>query len=174
MSHFDDIYEIAADNYGVVTYAQAHEAGVEGVELSRWVASGRLERVGHGVYRLARWVPTGRERYAEALALVGPDAVLWGESVLALLGLAYVNPGAVYIAPGRRVRRELPAWVRLASAPVTRRAAYEGIACQELGEAILACRGRVLTERLRDAADEAGREGYITKGEHKALREELA
>lgn len=173
MSHFDDIYEIAADNYGVVTYAEAHGEGVQGTELSRWVSSGRLERVGHGVYRLTRWVPTGRERYAEALALVGPGAVLWGESVLALLGLAYVNPGVVCVAPGRRVRRKLPSWVRVTDAPVVRRGSYEGIACQDVAEAILACRGRVLTGRLRDAADEAARQGYVTKRERDALRGEL-
>lgn len=173
MSHFDELYEIAADNYGVITYAEAHDAGIEGTELSRWTESGRLVKLGHGVYRLARWVPTGNERYAEAIALVGSGAVLWGESVLALLGLAYVNPGVVHVAPARRVRRNLPAWVRVTVRPVREKEVYEGIACQELGEAILACKGRVLTGRLLEAADEARRQGYIGKSEHERVKEGL-
>ena len=52
MTHFDDIYEIAADNYGLVTFAEAREAGATGGELGRWVAQGRLERRGRGTYRL--------------------------------------------------------------------------------------------------------------------------
>lgn len=174
MSHFDDIYEIAADDYGVVTYADAVGAGATGAELARWTKSGRLEKVGHGVYRLARWVPTGRERYAEALALVGPGSILWGESVLALLGLAYVNPGRVYVAPRRRLRRDLPVWVEAVHEPVARTASYEGIACQELSEAILACRGRVLTKRLKGAAEEAWRERLVTEEDHERLGKELS
>ena len=70
MTHFDDIYEIAADNYGLVTFAEAREAGATGGELGRWVAQGRLERRGRGTYRLVRRTPTPYDRYAEAVALV--------------------------------------------------------------------------------------------------------
>ena len=81
MTHFDDIYEIAADNYGLVTFAEAREAGATGGELGRWVAQGRLERRGRGTYRLVRRTPTPYDRYAEAVALVGPGSVVWGDSV---------------------------------------------------------------------------------------------
>lgn len=37
MTHFDDIYEIAADNYGLVTFAEAKDVSVTGGELDRWV-----------------------------------------------------------------------------------------------------------------------------------------
>ena len=50
MTHFDDIYDIAADGYGIVTAAQAQEAS--------GCADGRLVRRGRGAYKLARWVPT--------------------------------------------------------------------------------------------------------------------
>lgn len=36
-----------------------------------------------GVHKLARWVPTPYDAYAEAVALVGGGAYLHGESVLA-------------------------------------------------------------------------------------------
>ena len=143
MTHFDDIYEIAADNYGLVTFAEAREAGATGGELGRWVAQGRLERRGRGTYRLVRRTPTPYDRYAEAVALVGPGSVVWGDSVLAMLDLAYENPPVVYVAFARRVRRALPAWVRLVDEHVDERTAYEGVPCQALPEAIRACRGHV-------------------------------
>ena len=77
MAHFDDIYDIAADGYGIITAAQAREAGAAPSELNRWCADGRLLRRGHGVYKLARWVPTPYDAYAEAVALVGGGAYRW-------------------------------------------------------------------------------------------------
>ena len=78
MAHFDDIYDIAADGYGIITAAQAREAGAAPSEPNRWCADGRLLRRGHGVYKLARWVPTSYDAYAEAAALVGGGAYLHG------------------------------------------------------------------------------------------------
>lgn len=64
MAHFDDIYDIAADGYGIITAAQAREAS----------AACTSSRAG--------W-PTPYDAYAEAVALVGGGAYLHGESVLA-------------------------------------------------------------------------------------------
>lgn len=35
MAHFDDIYDIAADGYGIITAKQAQEAGATPSELNR-------------------------------------------------------------------------------------------------------------------------------------------
>ena len=83
MAHFDDIYDIAADGYGIITAAQAREADAAPSEFNRWCADGRILRRGHGGYKLARRVPTPYDAYAEAVALVGGGAYLHGESVLA-------------------------------------------------------------------------------------------
>ena len=117
-----------------------------------------------------RRTPTPYDRYAEAVALVGPGSVVWGDSVLAMLDLAYENPPVVYVAFARRVRRALPAWVRL----VDERTAYEGVPCQALPEAIRACRGHVLPERLADAARDARARGLITRAEAAELEEDMA
>lgn len=174
MAHFDDIYEIAADNYGLVTHAEAKDVGVTGGELDRWVAQGRLERRGRGVYRLARRTPTPYDRYAEAASLVGPGSAIWGDSVLAMLGLAYENPPVVYVAPARRVRRALPPWVRLTNEPVVERSSYEGVPCQALPEAILACRGHVLPERLLSAVRDARARGLLTRAGAAELEEAIS
>lgn len=175
MTHYDDIYEIAADGYGIVTAAQARDAGVTTGEMSRWYSEGRLIRRGHGVYKLARWIPTPYDSFAEAVALAGEGGFLWGESVLSMHGLGLVDPPAVTVATGKRVRRNLPPWLRIVSAPEGARiTSYEGIPSQRVSDAISVCRGSIMPERLRDAADQARKEGLITAGEHERLKGELA
>jgi predicted transcriptional regulator of viral defense system len=118
MARFDDIYEIAADNYGLVTFAEALEAGVTSVELRRFVIDGRLERLGQGVYKLTKYISTVYDQYAEAVALVGPSSYIQGESVLAMHNLALVNPLRTSVATPKRTRRNglaTPNWTKSSS-----------------------------------------------------------
>lgn len=174
MSHFDDIYEVAADNYGLVTSAQARDIGVTKAELSRWVANERLERRGRGVYKLVKYIPTDLDPYAEAIALVGDGSFLMGETVLAMHGLALVNPRRLSVGTPARIRKSIPDWI----APVTVKGKtttqYEGIPSQTVAEAILDCRGSVMLERLRDATEVAREQGLITKAEYEQVKAGLS
>lgn len=175
MSHFDDIYDIASDNYGLVTTAQAREVNIAGAELNRWCKNGRLERRGRGVYKLARWIPTPNDTFAEALALVGEDSYLKGTAVLSMHDLALVDPPAIKVATPKRVRRKLPAWVAAVPAGEDDRTTrYDGIRSQRVADAIRECRRSVMPERLADAARQARREGLITAEEYGELEKELA
>ena len=174
MAHFDDIYELAADNYGLITSAEAKNLGVAKSELNRWVGMGRLLKRGQGVYKLVRYVPTEYDRYAEAVALVGDGSFLFGEAVLAMHGLALANPRRISVGTTKRVRRELPEWVQPVTVSGKTVTSYEGIPSQSLAEAILECRGIVMGERLKSAVEDARREGLITKDEFEHLRKELS
>lgn len=174
MAHFDDIYELAADNYGLITSAEAKNLGVAKSELNRWVGMGRLLKRGQGVYKLVRYVPTEYDRYAEAVALVGDGSFLFGEAVLAMHGLALANPRHISVGTTKRVRRELPEWVQPVTVSGWTVTSYEGIPSQSLAEAILECRGIVMGERLKSAVEDARREGLITKDEFEHLRKELS
>ncbi|MDO4183613.1 MAG: type IV toxin-antitoxin system AbiEi family antitoxin domain-containing protein [Coriobacteriia bacterium] len=174
MNHFDYIYEIAADNYGIVTAAQAKNAGVTGAEMRRWVKSGRLERKGQGVYKLVRYVPTPYDRYAEACALVGDDAYLYGQSVLAMFGLALVNPSVVTVATPTRRRKRLPAWVRVVRGQAGRSTFNEGIRSQSVADAIESCRGLVMVSRLAQAVEDARARGLLSSSEYAQLKKEFA
>lgn len=174
MKHFDYIYEIAADNYGLVTAAEAREAGIVSAELKRWVDDGRLVRRGQGVYRLSRYVPTPFDRYAEACALVGDDAFLYGEAVLAMFGLALVNPVMLTVATPTRRRKKLPSWIKVIQAPGDEATFNEGIPSQSVADAIMACRGIVMEERLLQAVEDARSRGLLDTAEYKALRREFA
>ena len=175
MTRFDDIYEIASDNYGVVTSAEALEVGVTYTELNRHVKNGRLERLGHGVYKLTRYIPTANDHFAAAVALVGPGAFIYGESVLSMHKLALVNPRKVYVATSRRIRKSLPEWISVITVsedeiPTN----YEGIPSQSVADALLFCTRSVMRDRLIRAAQDAEREGLIDKATESALRESLA
>lgn len=174
MTKFDSIYEIAADNHGLITSSEARGIGVTNNELVQYARRGTLDRVGQGVYRLARHIPTEADPYALAVALVGSGAFLYGESVVALLGLAPTTPGRMRIATTRRVRRSLPGYIEVvrvgAEAEVTR---YEGVPCQPVDEAIRSERGIMQGDRLLAAAREARARGYITRRRYEKLMKDL-
>lgn len=174
MTHFDSIYEIAADNYGLITTAQAESVGATRSELARWTKLGKLDRRGRGVYRIMQWVPTEYDRFAEAVALVGEGAFLAGDAVLSMHGLALVNPSKVTVATPNRVRKSLPEWISVVSSEGATHKSYEGIPSQSVSDALLACKGRVMLERLLDAAREAKGRGLVRESEYKNLRKELA
>lgn len=161
MTYYDDIYEIAIDNYGLITSAEAKELGVSYQNMNMLVKRGRLEKRGHGTYKLTRYVPTPYDAYAEAVALVGCQAYLYGESVIAMLELAPTNPSRVFVATPTRTRRQLPDYIVLKTANDAI-VYYEGIPSQSVQDAIFACQKTMMPERLEDATREAKRQGYIT------------
>lgn len=114
------------------------------------------------------------DTYAWAVMSVGPDALLFGESVIAMLGLAPINPTRMFVATPRRTRRKLPdsikvEWVR----SIRPTATYNGIPCQSAHDAILACKGIIPPDRLEAAARTAHEQGLISKQQYHALRKEL-
>ena len=174
MKLYDSLNDAAISNYGLITSAQAAELGVRLKDLLEWVKIGRLEKCWRGVYRLVHYLPTAYDRYAEALATVGNDAMIWGESVLAMHNLAMVNPERIGVATARRVRRGLPAWIeltRLQDEPP--HDIFNGIRCQPLPDAFRHCRGKVMAQRLAEAVREAEQGGLLGLMEAKTLKKEF-
>lgn len=170
MAIYDRIYDIAADNYGLVTSSEAKEVGASDKELSRLASDGRLVRLGRGLYRIKHHVSEPFDQYAEAVALAGPGAYLFGESVISMLGLAPTNPKRMTVATTRRVRRRLPSWLKVnRREPGDTITAYEGIPSQSAQEAIASCKGKMMADRLIEAAKEARERGYLTDAEERDL-----
>ena len=92
MTAYEKIYEESIGNYGLITSARASELGISNMALVLLAQRGRLIRIGRGLYRLAHWLPTEFDGYAQAVMSVGEEAYLYGESVIALLNLAPTNP----------------------------------------------------------------------------------
>ena len=175
MKLYDQVCEQAIGNYGLITTKEAEAMGVRRKDICEWVKLGRLTRIGHGVYRIEHYLPMEYDRYAEAVLLVGEDAVLWGESVLAMHNLAMVNPLRVQVATSRRVRKSLPKWIELVKKPCNDEVdIFEGIRCQNLASVILECRGKLMTDRLHGAIDDAARKGLLRSSELEMLNREFA
>jgi predicted transcriptional regulator of viral defense system len=175
MTKYDDIiYEIASDNFGLITSAEAREAGITNNELVQYARRGRLERIGQGVYRLTQRIPEENDPYAVAVALVDPDAYLYGEGVLGLLNLCPVNPAYIPVATTKRVRKKLPGYIRLVNtASADDVETYDGIPAQNAAAAIDSCMQTVLPDRLLSATDTAFAQGYISAQEKDRLIREL-
>jgi predicted transcriptional regulator of viral defense system len=174
MSYYERIYEYAADNYGLISSAEAKVLDVPNVELVKLSHRGRLVRIGHGVYRISHYIPTPLDRYAEAVALTGENTFIYGESVLAMHGLAFVNPTAILVATTKRTRKSLPVYIKIVNIQEEYQIInYEGIPTQNVADAILVCKATVMTDRLLGAIDEAYNNGLITQEEATIAREKL-
>lgn len=127
-----------------------------------------------GLYRVPDVPVTAFDQFAESLLRVGEGSYLHGESVLALLGLAEVNPRRIKVAIPKRARSKLPAFIELTRvAGDLRTTLYEGLPAQPVADAILECRGRVEIERLLGAARQARADGLLTTAEWQRVRKEL-
>lgn len=91
----DRLYGIAEPQAGYFTTAQAEAAGVDRPRLSRYTASGRLQRVRRGLYRLTHFPHSRFEDLFIAWLETGPNSVISHDSALALYEIsdALCRPG---------------------------------------------------------------------------------
>ena len=172
MKKFDELADRAVENYGVVTSAEATAMGIALKDVIEWVHSGRLEKVGRGVFRLCRYPYNALCHYAEAVALVGKGAWLYGESVLALHNLAQVNPPCTFVATTKRVRRTLPGWIKIVPRPdETGKDDYEGIPCQNLADVLIESKEHIMRDRLVQAIQEARGRGLLSIEDNRRIKE---
>lgn len=172
----DLLREIALGEYGFITTKNAVAAGVPAVELRKLAARGALINVAYGIYRVPDAPGTPFDQFAEALLRAGDGAYLRGDSVLALFGLADVNPRMIRVVAPKRTRAKMSAIVQVSAPPrgeapnLTR---YEGLLAMRVADAILDCRGRIERDRLLEAARDARKEGLVTRAEYAKLQREL-
>lgn len=174
MTLYDDIYEIAADNHGLITTSQVIALSGAHKDLHRLVNDGRLTHIGHGVYRIKHHTLEPNDIYAECVVLVGAEAYLYGESVIAMHELIPTNPTRIYVATPKRVRKKLPAIINLVKGdPAEVLTSFEGIPAQRIPAAIRSCKSTIMPERLRAAVEKARIQGLIFAEDENILLEEL-
>lgn len=102
------LFEIASEQGGYFTTAQAKSCGFSWALLSHHAKADRYIRVRRGLYRFREYPSSPREDVLAAWLAIGRDvAVVSHESALDVLGLSDVIPSSVHLAVPRS-KRNLP------------------------------------------------------------------
>lgn len=178
-SEYEKVLDIAAEQHGYVTTSQARERGVSGNALRMMADRRTLERVSWGVYRVPTFPPSPYAEYMEAsLWPAGVRGVISHDSALVLYGLSDVSPSAIHITVPEsfRIRRGVPDHLvvhhaKLEDEEVT---LFEGIPTTTTRRTIEDChRAHLGPALLRQALEDAEREGYLSPAEVAELRERV-
>ncbi|MDR2565913.1 MAG: type IV toxin-antitoxin system AbiEi family antitoxin domain-containing protein [Bifidobacteriaceae bacterium] len=178
-TQLERLREVAMDQHGFVTTAQALGEGVTHAELSKLVARDRLDRVAHGVYRVPQVPETDSDRYALAVLWTGaPEACLSHDTALMAWDITDINPDRTHltVAKGRRLRRAgAGSYVvhheDLASGDL---AWWRGIRVTNVPTTIRQCiDAEVPTYLIRQALERAGRTSLLRPADQQRLTAEL-
>jgi len=99
------LFQIASDQHGYFTTAQARASGFRSNLLAHHVRTGRFQRVGIGIYRIRDYPASPYEEVVAAWLAAGKEtAVISHESALDLLDLSNAIPDAVHLTVPRTRR----------------------------------------------------------------------
>jgi len=179
VTDLERLREVALDQYGYVTTAQALEAGVPHAQLSKMVARGRLARVAHGVYQVPQVPATQYGPFMLAVLWTGaPEACLSHDTALAAWDVSDINPTAIHltVARHRRVTRAGGDGYVLHHQDLddAQRTWWEGIPIVTAGTTIAQCIDTgVPTYLVRQALERGRRTGLLTTADHDDLAAKL-
>lgn len=99
------LYRIVEQQAGYFAARQAISVGFSWERLTDYTKRGRFQRVGHGIYRLARFPASRFEDLFVAWLKCGPKAVISHESSLAVFDLSDVLSGEAHVTVPRTASR---------------------------------------------------------------------
>ena len=100
------LWEVALDQDGFVTTADAHRLGIPVVELGKLAHRGQLGRAGWGIYRFEQLPAGPYAAYRLAVLWAGGRAALSHDTALDLYELCDINPSEIHltVSPAYRPR----------------------------------------------------------------------
>lgn len=173
------LYEIAVDQHGYFTTAQARVAHVRPMTIVMMEKRGKIERVSRGVYRLVHFPLSPNALYMEAtLWPVEPTGVLSHQSALVLHDLSDASPAKVHVTVPRRfrLRRKTPAYLVLhrADLPDDEVEFVDGIPVTTPERTIRDCHAAAIGPALvRQAIEDGRRSGRLSASAADRLVHEL-
>jgi predicted transcriptional regulator of viral defense system len=177
---YDRVYEIAVDQFGYFTTAQAFEVGATRQSVEMMAKRGNVERISHGVYRVNAIPVTRLDPYMEATLWPGrQQGILSHETALELYGISDVNPGKIHVTVPKRFRthRTVPSLYVLHHADLDAHevSSFEAIPTTTAMRAIEDCHRTHLGPALLAQAIEDGfKRGLLTNIETNKLRDEIS
>jgi predicted transcriptional regulator of viral defense system len=172
---YEKATELAADQHGYLTTAQALELGISRDTLRKMAKRGALERVSWGVYRVPTFPLSPLGQYMEAcLWPAGPVGVISHQSALAIRDLSDVNPAKVHVTlpESFRVRRKIPGYLLIHHADLSEEeiGSHEGIPATTVRRTVEDCfRAHLGPALLRQAIEDGERLGYLRSEEAREL-----
>lgn len=174
-----ELAQLAGDRNGVFTASAARSLGVSSSTLAYHSNTGAIERLGHGVYRLADFPSSPQEPIIAAAAALGDSAVLSHESALKLYGVSDVSPSRlIFTVPRNRRYKAAPAAdveLHTTSRPFAPGdvVQHEGFRATSLPRSIVdAARANTAPEQIVMAVQEGLRRNLLTRRDlDRALRE---
>jgi predicted transcriptional regulator of viral defense system len=101
----DKLYEITEAQAGYFTTVQAATAGVDRRRLAYFAATGRMQRIRRGIYRLTHFPRSRYEDLVIAWLETGPHSVISHDSALALYDLSDNLPARIHVTVPRTASR---------------------------------------------------------------------
>ena len=163
------VHALALEQHGILTAAQAREAGVTPAALTKMLHRGVLVALAHGLYRDLAAPETRLTPYVTAILWPrGTTGVLSHETALALMELSDANPATIHVTvpKSHRPRRRTPppgVMLHFADLPPEDIGSVEGLPVTSAARTIRDCAATHLGPALlRQAIADARRTGWLT------------
>lgn len=179
VTKLERLREVALDQHGFITTAQAIDEHVSHAELSTMVARERIERVAHGVYRVPQVAETEFDQYQLAVLWTGaPEACLSHDTAIEAWGISDINPDRIHLTVSRRRRLRRGGGERYVihheELDSTQVAWWQGIRTVAVPTAVAQCiSSGVPSYLIRQALDRAGRTSLLSAADRERLTAEL-
>jgi predicted transcriptional regulator of viral defense system len=178
--NYNKLAAIAADQQGLVTPADARQAGIDPHRLVDMERRGTIERAARGLYRFPLLEPNPElGQLAEATLWADRRGTLSHDTALDLHELCDINPAQIHITipTAYRLQKPVPRLYRIHRGDLEKgeRIFYEGIPIVTPNRAIVeGIETGVRADLLRQAIDTARRRGQVRGPQLTRLRSLLA
>ncbi len=179
LTDLERLREIAVDQHGLVTSAQAVESGVSLASLSMMVRRDRLEKVARGLFRVPQVPATQYDSFMQAVLWTGfPEACVSHDSALDAWEISDINPDRIHltVAARRRITRQIPHGYTVHHQDLLPEQVtwWEGIPTVTAATAIRQCLASgVPTYLIRQAIERSARIGLVPAAELEGLTQLL-
>jgi predicted transcriptional regulator of viral defense system len=176
---FQRLFESASPQEGYFSLAQARAAGCSPQLLQYYARSGRVKRVGRGIYRLVHFPPGEHEELVAAWLWTGQVGVVSHESALALHELSDALPARIHMtvpATWRKRRLRTPKGVVLHTDDVdaAHQTWFGSVPVTSVRKTLRDCAADgVSPDLLRQATQQALRRGLVAKEDLAEIQQTL-
>ncbi len=173
--NWDALFNVALAQDGLFTTQQAAQSGYSRPLLARYLQSGKVERVMHGIYRLVHYPCSESEQYTMLRLWSGQEGVFSHETALLMFDLSDALPSRIHLtlpSTWRRRRLRVPNVLRLhhADLPAADRTWVGPVQVTTPRRTLLDCnRDHVAPDLMEQAIEQALRRGLVTSQELSAI-----